>query len=96
MCVNFMQLDSIALEIFRVSGKMMLRACAYRRVSNIQTGLGVREKEEEKVMALRRIPLVGNVVVVHRGHPLFRTTLTAAKHTFARDYSLFILTQRYL
>jgi len=79
---------------FGVSGKLMLRACAYRGVRDIQTGFGVREKEEEKVRGLRRIPLVGNVVVVHRGHPLFCTTLTAAKHTFARDYSLHSHTER--
>jgi hypothetical protein len=47
-----MHLYGFVLDIFRVSGKMMLRACAYRGVRDIQTGFGVREKEEEKVVAL--------------------------------------------
>jgi hypothetical protein len=63
-----------------------LRACP-KIVSIIQTGLGVRERGRR--WPYRWIPLVGNVVVVHRGHPLFCTTLTAAK-TFGSFRQTFI------
>jgi hypothetical protein len=47
-----MHLFGFVFDIFWVSGRTMLRACAYRGVSDIQTDFGVREKEEEKVVAL--------------------------------------------